>query len=75
LLLWRATTFSYALLDSLHVSALVGDSLSPDAAIESKGLKPIQDSGALENIVDEVLAKNPLYFLIGQVMKKNSRQG
>jgi aspartyl-tRNA(Asn)/glutamyl-tRNA(Gln) amidotransferase subunit B len=57
--------------------------VSPEAVIESKGLKPIQDSGALEKIVDEVLAKNPeavakikggnkkpVDFLIGQVMRK-----
>ncbi|MGE5840665.1 MAG: Asp-tRNA(Asn)/Glu-tRNA(Gln) amidotransferase subunit GatB [Deltaproteobacteria bacterium] len=56
--------------------------VSPEAVIESKGLKPIQDTAALERIVDEVLAKNPepvarikagnrkpLDFLIGQVMK------
>jgi hypothetical protein len=62
--------FSYALLDSVHVSALGGASLSPDTVIARKGLKPIQDSGALEKLVDEVLAQNPLYSLIGQVMKK-----
>jgi Asp-tRNA(Asn)/Glu-tRNA(Gln) amidotransferase B subunit len=27
--------------------------VSPEAVIESKGLKPIQDSGTLEKIVDE----------------------
>ena len=61
---------SYALFDCVRVSALGGASLSSDTLIESKGLKPIQDSGALEKMVDEVLAKNPLYFLIGQVMRK-----
>jgi len=45
-------------------------SVSPKAVIESQGLKPIQDSGALEKMVDEVLAKNPLHHLIGQVMRK-----
>jgi len=58
-------------------------SVSPEAVIESKGLKPIQDSGALEKMVEEVLAQNPeavakikegnkkpVDFLIGQVMKK-----
>jgi aspartyl-tRNA(Asn)/glutamyl-tRNA(Gln) amidotransferase subunit B len=57
--------------------------VSPHAVIESKGLTPIQDSGALEKIVDEVFAKNPeavakikegnkkpVDFLMGQVMKK-----
>jgi aspartyl-tRNA(Asn)/glutamyl-tRNA(Gln) amidotransferase subunit B len=58
-------------------------SVSPEAVIESKGLKPIQDSGALEKMVEEVLAQNPeavakikegnkkpVDFLIGQVMRK-----
>jgi aspartyl-tRNA(Asn)/glutamyl-tRNA(Gln) amidotransferase subunit B len=57
--------------------------VSPETVIESKGLKPIQDSGALGKVVDEVLAQNPeavakikggnkkpVDFLIGQVMKK-----
>jgi aspartyl-tRNA(Asn)/glutamyl-tRNA(Gln) amidotransferase subunit B len=57
--------------------------VSPDTVIERKGLKPIQDSGALEKVVEEVLAQNPeatakikggnkkpVDFLIGQVMKK-----
>jgi aspartyl-tRNA(Asn)/glutamyl-tRNA(Gln) amidotransferase subunit B len=57
--------------------------MSPESVIESKGLRPIQDSGDLEKFVDEVLAKNPeavakikagskkpVDFLIGQVMKK-----
>jgi hypothetical protein len=45
-------------------------SVSPEAVIESTGLKPIQDSGALEQMGDDLLAKNPLYSLIGLVMKK-----
>jgi len=53
-----------------------------DAAIESKGLKQMNDSGALEKIVDDVLAANPknieqykagnskaLNALVGQIMK------
>ncbi len=53
-----------------------------DAIIEKKGLKQITDSGAIEAIVDEVLAANPksieefragkeraLNALVGQVMK------
>jgi hypothetical protein len=74
---------SYALFDCVRVSALGGAYLSSDTLIESKGLKSIQDSGALEKLVDEVLAQNPeavakikegnkkpVDFLIGQVMKK-----
>ena len=53
-----------------------------DAIIEAKGLKQMNDSGALEAIVDEVLAANPknveefkagnakaLNGLVGQIMK------
>jgi len=54
----------------------------PDAIIEKRGLKQISDSGALETLVDEVLAANPQQVadyrsgkekafnsLVGQVMK------
>ena len=53
-----------------------------DAIIESKGLRQITDSGALEALVDEVIANNPeqveqfragkdkvLGFFVGQIMK------
>jgi aspartyl-tRNA(Asn)/glutamyl-tRNA(Gln) amidotransferase subunit B len=53
-----------------------------DAVIEAKGLKQMSDSGALEAIVDQVLAANPksideykagkdkaVNALVGQVMK------
>jgi aspartyl-tRNA(Asn)/glutamyl-tRNA(Gln) amidotransferase subunit B len=59
-----------------------GESPDVDAVIESKGLKQMNDSGALEKIVDEVLAANPknieqykagnakaLNALVGQIMK------
>ncbi len=55
---------------------------SADAIIEAKGLKQVTDSGAIEAIVDEVIAKCPdqvadyrggkeqiLGFLVGQVMQ------
>jgi len=55
---------------------------SADAVIEAKGLKQISDSGALEAMIDEVLAANPdqladyragkeklLSFFVGQVMR------
>lgn len=55
-----------------------------DTIIEKKGLKQITDSGAIERIVDEVIAENPgqveqyksgkealLGFFVGQVMKKS----
>jgi aspartyl-tRNA(Asn)/glutamyl-tRNA(Gln) amidotransferase subunit B len=53
-----------------------------DAAIEAKGLKQMNDTGALEAIIDEVIAANPANVeqykagkdkafnaLVGQVMK------
>jgi aspartyl-tRNA(Asn)/glutamyl-tRNA(Gln) amidotransferase subunit B len=55
---------------------------SADQVIESKGLKQITDTGAIEAFVDEVIAKNPaqfaelkggkdkmMGFFVGQVMK------
>ena len=54
-----------------------------DAVIEAKGLKQITDSGAIEGIVDEIIAANPAQveqyragkekvfgFFVGQVMKQ-----
>ena len=59
-----------------------GEGESADAVIESKGLKQITDTGAIEAIVDEVIAANPeqveqfkagkekvLGFFVGQCMK------
>jgi aspartyl-tRNA(Asn)/glutamyl-tRNA(Gln) amidotransferase subunit B len=53
-----------------------------DGIIESRGLRQMSDSGALEEAVDKVLAENPdqveqyragktkvMGFLVGQVMK------
>jgi aspartyl-tRNA(Asn)/glutamyl-tRNA(Gln) amidotransferase subunit B len=53
-----------------------------DAVIESKGLKQITDSAAIERVIDEVMARNPAQlaeyragkdklfgFFVGQVMK------
>ena len=53
-----------------------------DAVIEAKGLKQMNDTGALEKIIDEVIAANPANVeqykagkdkafnaLVGQVMK------
>jgi aspartyl-tRNA(Asn)/glutamyl-tRNA(Gln) amidotransferase subunit B len=60
---------------------------SPEEIIESEGLRQISDTGALERIVDEVLANNPkqveqyksgkstvLGYLVGQVMKASKGQ-
>ncbi len=55
-----------------------------DAIIEARGLKQITDSGAIESLIDEVIAANPdqveqfragkekvLGFFVGQVMKQS----
>jgi len=60
-----------------------GEHSSVDAIIETKGLKQMSDTGALEAIIDEVIAANPdnvtqykagkdkaFNALVGQVMKK-----
>ena len=57
----------------------------PEVIIEERGLRPIQDTGLLEAVLDEVMAENPeiavqitegetkpIDFFIGQVMKKTS---
>jgi aspartyl-tRNA(Asn)/glutamyl-tRNA(Gln) amidotransferase subunit B len=58
------------------------DGASADAVIEARGLRQITDSGAIERVIEEVLAKNPgqladyragkdklFGFFVGQVMK------
>jgi aspartyl-tRNA(Asn)/glutamyl-tRNA(Gln) amidotransferase subunit B len=53
-----------------------------DSIIESKGLKQVTDTGAIEKVVDEIIANNPQQveqyrsgkdkvfgFFVGQVMK------
>jgi aspartyl-tRNA(Asn)/glutamyl-tRNA(Gln) amidotransferase subunit B len=58
------------------------DESAADAVIESKGLKQITDSGAIESMIDEIIANNPTQveqyrsgkdkvfgFFVGQVMK------
>ncbi len=58
------------------------DGSSADAVIEGQGLRQITDSGAIEGVIDQVLAKNPgqlaeyrsgkdklFGFFVGQVMK------
>jgi aspartyl-tRNA(Asn)/glutamyl-tRNA(Gln) amidotransferase subunit B len=69
-------------LDALWEAGSVGGSADVDAIIEAKGLKQMNDSGALEKIVDEVMAANAknvaefragnekaLNALVGQIMK------
>jgi aspartyl-tRNA(Asn)/glutamyl-tRNA(Gln) amidotransferase subunit B len=62
--------------------AMWSEGKSADAIIEAKGLKQITDSGAIEGVIDEVIAANPKQladylsgkdklfgFFVGQVMK------
>lgn len=62
--------------------AMIDSSSSVDDIIESRGLKQVTDSGAIEKIVDDVIANNPeqveqyrsgkekvFAFFIGQAMK------
>ena len=64
------------------IEAMWDEGLDADAVIEAKGLKQISDSGALEKIIDEVIAANPdnvaqfkagkdkaFNALVGQAMK------
>ncbi len=57
---------------------------APDAIVEEKGLKQVTDTGAIEAIIDEVIAENPdnvekyrggkdklFGFFVGQTMKKS----
>ncbi len=56
----------------------------PESIIEEKDLRPIQEGGVLEDLIEEVIARNPdsvlkirdgspepVNFLIGQVMRKS----
>jgi aspartyl-tRNA(Asn)/glutamyl-tRNA(Gln) amidotransferase subunit B len=62
--------------------AMWSDGTEADAVIEAKGLRQITDTGAIERVIDEVMAKNPgqladyragkdklFGFFVGQVMK------
>jgi aspartyl-tRNA(Asn)/glutamyl-tRNA(Gln) amidotransferase subunit B len=62
--------------------AMWASGAEPDAIIEAKGLRQITDTGAIERVIDEVMAKNPgqladyrsgkdklFGFFVGQVMK------
>ncbi len=63
---------------------MVKENHSPKALVKELGLEQVSDAGAIEAIVDEVLAENPqsiidfkagkdraLGFLVGQIMKKS----
>ncbi len=76
------TTISNAAARQVFEALWSGAATDDDAVIEAKGLKQMNDSGALEKIVDEVIAANPgnveqfragkekaFNALVGQIMK------
>ena len=75
-------TVSHAAARQVFDALWAGEGEAVDALIEAKGLKQMNDSGALEEIIDEVIAANPdnvtqfkagkdkaFNALVGQVMK------
>ena len=75
-------TLSNKLARDVFEALWTGEGRDADAVIESRGLKQISDSGAIEALIDEVLAANPksveefragkdkaFNALVGQVMK------
>lgn len=65
-------------------AAMMESGKDADTIIEEKGLKQVTDTGAIESIIDEVMAENPdnveayrsgkdklFGFFVGQVMKKS----
>ena len=82
-LVWRVEDGTISQKTAKHVlGEMWANPQDPDAIIEANGLKQISDAGAIEKLVDEVLAKNPRQVedyragkekafnsLVGQVMK------
>jgi len=75
-------TLSNKLAKEVFDALWAGEGTDADAVIEARGLKQISDSGAIESLIDEVLAANPksveefragkekaFNALVGQVMK------
>ena len=75
-------TISNAAARTVFEALWTGEGQDVDAVIEAKGLKQMNDTGALEAIIDEVIAANPgnveqyragkdkaFNALVGQVMK------
>jgi len=80
--LWTAGTATGSTFDASFADRAIADLARIDAVIEAKGLKQMNDSGALEAIIDTVLAANAksveeyragkdkaFNALVGQVMK------
>jgi aspartyl-tRNA(Asn)/glutamyl-tRNA(Gln) amidotransferase subunit B len=81
-ILWAAGELAGGSLADAYADRAIGDLARIDAVIEDKGLKQMNDTGALEKIVDEVMAANAknvaefkagnekaLNALVGQIMK------
>ena len=69
-------------------SAVLDEGKDPSAIVEERGMKQVSDTGALEAVIDQVLADNPdkveaykggktglLGFFVGQCMKATKGQG
>lgn len=69
-------------------AAVFEDDADPKAIVEDRGMMQVSDTGAIEAVVDEVLAENPdkveqykggktglIGFFVGQCMKKMQGQG
>jgi aspartyl-tRNA(Asn)/glutamyl-tRNA(Gln) amidotransferase subunit B len=80
--LWAAGEFAGEPVSTEYVDRAADDIKKIDEIIEAKGLKQMNDTGALEKIIDEVIAANPANVeqykagkdkafnaLVGQVMK------
>lgn len=76
------TTISGKIAKQVFEAIWKGDGTDADAVIEARGLKQVTDSGAIETMIDEVIAANPeqlqqyrdgkeqlFGFFVGQVMK------
>ena len=69
-------------------AAVMDEDKDPSAIVEERGMKQVSDTGAIEAVVDEVIAANPdevarykdgntkvIGFFVGQCMKKMRGQG
>lgn len=69
-------------------AAIMDEDKDPEAIVEARGMKQVSDTGAIEAVVDEVIAANPdevaryrdgntkvIGFFVGQCMKAMRGQG
>ena len=69
-------------------AAIMDEGADPEAIVEARGMKQVSDTGAIEAVVDEVIAANPdevaryrdgntkvIGFFVGQCMKAMRGQG